>query len=123
MSREAEGGLVTLGTTLEGVKALSADKEAHAFQQLHLPTCSLSETNYDQNGTFLLLPMRGNTPMAVHSLTKGIFGKGHVKCRSLGDVCNHQLLAWYTRYLPSLCHAQYTIFATFPLRKAEAVLL
>ena len=78
---------------MAGFKGWDAEKEAEDFQKLREPPSGLSVGNYDEIVTFFLLRLRGNEPMAVRPVMKGIFGKGQVKCQSTVGVYSFTCVA------------------------------
>ena len=93
MSEGVRNQLRTLSIEVGGFKEWDADKEAQDCQKLREPPSGLSVANYDKIVTFFLLRLRGNEPIAVRPVMKGIFGKGQVKCPSTGGVYNYTSVA------------------------------
>ena len=88
MSEGVRNQLRTLSIEVGGFNEWDADKEAQDFQKLREPPSGLSVANYDKIVTFFLLRLRGNEPIAVRPVMRGIFGKGQVKCPSTVGVYN-----------------------------------
>ena len=93
MSEGVRNQLRTLSIEVGGFKEWDADKEAQDFQKLREPPSGFSVANYDKIVTFFLLRLRGNEPIAVRPVMKGIFGKGQVKCPSTVGVHNYTCVA------------------------------
>ena len=92
MSEGARNQLRTLSIEVGGFKEWDADKEAQDFQKLREPPSGWCVANSDKIVTFFLLRLRGNEPIAVRPVMKGIFGN-QVKCPSTVGVYNYTCVA------------------------------
>ena len=93
MSEGVKHQLMTLSIEVAGFKEWDADKEAQDFQRLREPPSGLSVANYDKIVTVFLLRLRGNEPIAVRPVMKGIFGNRQVKCPSTMGLYNYTCVA------------------------------